>query len=1095
MYRPISLHEDIALKRVISAPRDQKPGYNWRGAIGSERVQVPQILVSRGGMDEELSLADVAEVIGNALTDLLLSREEKEDVIFNDANRNFVSGVAQSVAQGLVEQVRDGGHLRLSQNDLYLLIEKALIENDAHDVAKSLVFSRSLNRNGDVVVGEDLPSMPVRLIRRNGNVVPWSESKIEIAVRKAFLSIREDPEAAITVAKAVTERVRQGDQAFVHIEDVQDMVQEALMRLGYYKAAEAYILYRAQRSRLRMEEEKAAAATLEEARQESMVVVVGDDGQSQFWDGSELKKRISFASIGLDLCLDEATIERELLRSIGAEVSARDLKSTIILNAKALIERDADFAKFAGRIMLSYIYEEVLDWSIQLDGMEGLKPAHTQAFKQYLKHGVEIRRLNPDVLDYDLDKLAEALDPSADLDFDYLGIQTLYDRYLIIDKTGERSRRIETPQFFWMRVAMGLFKKEKEGTREDWVMRLYSLYKGRRFCSSTPTLFNSGTLHSQLSSCYLYKVDDSIESIMIRGIAENAFLSKWAGGLGGSWTAVRGTGGYIQGTNGESQGIVPFLKLHNDQLVAVNQGGKRRGSGCAYLETWHNDIEDFIELRKNTGDERRRCHDMNTANWIPDLFMKRMEARENWTLFRANETPDLHDLYGKAFEERYIEYEKRAAEGKIWKRTVPAIELWKSILKMLFETGHPWITFKDPCNVRSPQDHAGVIHSSNLCTEITLNTSADETAVCNLGSVVLDTHITADGALDHDLLKETITVAIRALDNVIDINFYPTEAARNSNTKHRPIGMGVMGLQNALYKRGLSFASDAAVEFNDELMEAVAYYAYGASADLAAERGAYASYKGSKWDRGLLPQDTLELLEDERGMKIDVPKGGKMDWSVVREKIADKGMRNSNVLAIAPTATISNIMGTTPCIEPNYKNLFVKSNLAGDFIVLNRELVRDLKKEGQWDQAMLDQLKYFDGELEYIDEISQDIKDKHKTVFGIEYEFIINAAARRQKWIDQSQSVNLFLAEPDIKTLSHMYRRAWHTGLKTTYYLRTMQASNIEKATIDVKKQTRGRMGEAHAPAAAAAAGFTEEQKVACSLEAMANGEECEACQ
>ena len=974
--------------------------------------------------------------------------------------------------------------MRLSESDLYLLIEKALLENEAYDVAKSLAFRRSLEKHGSVDLNAGLSTLPVRLIRRNGNVVPWSETKIEIAVRKAFLTIKENPEPSIDIAHAVTEKIRRGDQSFVHIEDVQDMVQEELMRQGHFKAAEHYILYRAQRSRLREEQE----ANAEDPNQEYMVTVSDEQGGSSFWDGMELKKRISFASIGLDLCLSEIEIERELRRSIGSEISEKDLKATIILNAKSLIEKDADFAKFAGRILLSYIYEEVLNWSISRDGIDKLKQAHKTAFKAYLKHGVSIKRLNPELLDrYNLDKLAEALDPTADLDFDYLGIQTLYDRYLIVDKTGNKPRRLETPQFFWMRVAMGLFKRE-ENNRDEWVVRLYNLYKGRRFCSSTPTLFNSGTLHSQLSSCYLYKVDDSIESIMIRGVAENAFLSKWAGGLGGSWTSVRGTGGYIQGTNGESQGIIPFLKLHNDQLVAVNQGGKRRGSGCAYLETWHNDIEDFLELRKNTGDERRRCHDMNTANWIPDLFMKRMADRGTWTLFRSNEVPDLHDLYGKAFEQRYCEYEALAAEGKIWSRQMPALELWKGMLKMVFETGHPWITFKDPCNVRSPQDHCGVIHSSNLCTEITLNTSADETAVCNLGSVVLDTHITRDGALDHEMLKETITVAIRALDNVIDINFYPTEAAKTANSRHRPIGLGVMGLQNALYKRGLAFASDAAVEFNDEMMEAIAYYAYGASSDLAKELGTYSSYKGSKWDRGLLPQDTLDLLEDERGRNIDVPRGGKMDWSVVRSKIEAHGMRNSNVLAIAPTATISNIMGTTPCIEPNYKNLYVKSNLSGDFIVLNSELVKDLKKAGLWNQEMLDQLKYFDGELDAIDDIPEALKHKHKTVFGIGHEFIVDAASRRQKWIDQAQSVNLFLATPDLKTLSHMYRRAWDKGLKTTYYLRTLQASNIEKATIDVKKEVRGI-------AAGAKREYTAEEKNACSLEAMLNGGTCEACQ
>jgi ribonucleoside-diphosphate reductase alpha chain len=1088
MYRSIDPTEDIVLKQVITdrfalPPADRM--FLWRDVLPKEkRVPISDIIVTRGNAESQFSLEDVADAIGDSLADLLIARSEDEKSIFSDVNRQFVSDVAHAVANSLTKSLDEGGRLRLSESDLYLLIEKALLENEAYDVAKSLAFRRSLEKHGSVDLNAGLSTLPVRLIRRNGNVVPWSETKIEIAVRKAFLTIKENPEPSIDIAHAVTEKIRRGDQSFVHIEDVQDMVQEELMRQGHFKAAEHYILYRAQRSRLREEQE----ANAEDPNQEYMVTVSDEQGGSSFWDGMELKKRISFASIGLDLCLSEIEIERELRRSIGSEISEKDLKATIILNAKSLIEKDADFAKFAGRILLSYIYEEVLNWSISRDGIDKLKQAHKTAFKAYLKHGVSIKRLNPELLDrYNLDKLAEALDPTADLDFDYLGIQTLYDRYLIVDKTGHKPRRLETPQFFWMRVAMGLFKRE-ENNRDEWVVRLYNLYKGRRFCSSTPTLFNSGTLHSQLSSCYLYKVDDSIESIMIRGVAENAFLSKWAGGLGGSWTSVRGTGGYIQGTNGESQGIIPFLKLHNDQLVAVNQGGKRRGSGCAYLETWHNDIEDFLELRKNTGDERRRCHDMNTANWIPDLFMKRMADRGTWTLFRSNEVPDLHDLYGKAFEQRYCEYEALAAEGKIWSRQMPALELWKGMLKMVFETGHPWITFKDPCNVRSPQDHCGVIHSSNLCTEITLNTSADETAVCNLGSVVLDTHITRDGALDHEMLKETITVAIRALDNVIDINFYPTEAAKTANSRHRPIGLGVMGLQNALYKRGLAFASDAAVEFNDEMMEAIAYYAYGASSDLAKELGTYSSYKGSKWDRGLLPQDTLDLLEDERGRNIDVPRGGKMDWSVVRSKIEAQGMRNSNVLAIAPTATISNIMGTTPCIEPNYKNLYVKSNLSGDFIVLNSELVKDLKKSGLWNQEMLDQLKYFDGELDAIDDIPEALKHKHKTVFGIGHEFIVDAASRRQKWIDQAQSVNLFLATPDLKTLSHMYRRAWDKGLKTTYYLRTLQASNIEKATIDVKKEVRGI-------AAGAKREYTAEEKNACSLEAMLNGGTCEACQ
>lgn len=1085
MIQKISFEEDLELKRFAATPKEKKPRFDWSTVLGDNRLHRPEIKIDADGSERDFDLAEIADTIGNALTDLLLSRQEDE--IFTEVNRKFVGSVAESVGEVLAKQIEQGRALKLSTHDIHLLIEKALIENDAHDVARSLMFGRIKSSSKDA---ERAP-VSIRLIRRNGQVVPWSESKIEIAVRKAFLALHVDSEPAIEIARAVTDRLNSVGQAFINIEDVQDAVQEEMMRQGHFKVAESYILYRAHRSRVREEE---GLAPVDESQQESMIVVTEADGQNTFWDGVDLKRRIDFATIGLDLNLGADEIEKELRRSLYPEMKRADLQKTIILNAKALIERDADFARFAGRILLSFIYEEVLGWDIVRDGVEQLKEAHRRGFKTYLKRAIEIDRVHPKLLEFDLDKIAAALDPSADLDFDYLGVQTMYDRYLIVDKTAKSHRRLEVPQYFWIRVSMGLFHHEKED-REGYAIRLYNLYKSRRFCSSTPTLFNSGTLHSQLSSCYLYKVDDSIESIMHRGIADNAFLSKWAGGLGGSWTAVRGTGGFIKGTNGESQGVIPFLKLHNDQLVAVNQGGKRRGSGCAYLETWHNDLDDFLELRKNTGDDRRRTHDMNTANWIPDLFMKRMEARQDWTLFRSNETPDLHDLYGKAFEDRYCEYEAMAERGEIFGQKRPAIDLWKVMLRMIFETGHPWITFKDPCNIRSPQDHCGVIHSSNLCTEITLNTSDEETAVCNLGSVVLDSHLDKDGHLDHEKLRETISIAVRALDNVIDINFYPTEAAKTANSRHRPIGLGIMGLQNALYKKDIAFASQAAVDFNDEFMEAIAYYAYEASSDLAAEHGTYSSYKGSKWDRGLMPQDTLDLLEDERGEKVDVPRAGKMDWKPLREKIAKHGMRNSNVLAIAPTATISNIMGTTPCIEPTYKNLFVKSNLSGDFIVLNGELVRDLKKRGLWTPEMLDQVKYFDGELESIEGVPQDLRDKYRTAFGIEYSYFIDAAARRQKWIDQSQSVNLFLPVADIKTLSHMYREAWRKGLKTTYYLRTLGASNIEKATTSVKKEVRGRAGVATNDAPVPKKEYTEAEVKACSLEAMMNGEECEACQ
>lgn len=1087
-----SLEEDTRLKRFTTTPVEEKPNYNWHETIIDQSLCLPNVKIEKEGKERAFDVKEIAKVIGNALTDLLLSRQETEK-IFTTQNQSFVNAVVKSVLEGLNRRIQKENIKKLTQDEIDLLIEKVLIENDAHDVARSLLFKRSAQVKENNVpqngTNTEHSLMNLRLIRRNGQVVRWNENKIEIAVRKAFLVLQADSEPAVAISCAVTKRVQKLGHAFIHIEDVQDMVQEELMRQGHYKIAENYILYRSHRAQQRENAQKSQVNSLE---QESMVVIKNPDGSSVLWNGFDLKKRIQFGLIGLDLNLDSEMIERELRRSIFTEINASDLKTTIILNAKALIEKDADFSLFSGRILLSYIYEEVLGWDIVKDGIEQLKRFHQKQFSRYLKNGVQLGRIAPKLLDYDLDHLADSLDPSADLDFDYLGIQTLYDRYLIVDKTQKQPRRIETPQFFWMRVAMGIFHEE-EKDREEWTARLYNLYKSRLFCSSTPTLFNSGTLHSQLSSCYLYKVDDTIESIMQRGIADNAYLSKWAGGLGGSWTAVRGTGGHIQGTNGESQGVIPFLKLHNDQLVAVNQGGKRRGSGCAYLETWHNDIIDFLELRKNTGDERRRTHDMNTANWLPDLFMKRMEARQSWTLFRSNEVADLHECYGKEFEQRYLHYEKSAEKGEIFGRKIPAIDLWKGMLKMLFETGHPWITFKDPCNIRSPQDHTGVIHSSNLCTEITLNTNAEETAVCNLGSVVLDTHLKSDGSLDHKQLEETITVAVRALDNVIDINFYPTKAALTSNKRHRPIGLGVMGLQNALYQRRQKFNSQDAIEFNDTFMETIAYYAYQSSSNLAAERGAYSSYEGSKWQRGILPPDTIDLLEQERGEKIEVPREGQLDWDALREKIKRQGMRNSNVLAIAPTATISNIMGTSPCIEPAYKNIFVKSNLSGEFIVINSFLVKDLKKRGLWNSQTLEQLKYFDGELADIKEIPDDLKELYSTAFGIDYNYIIEAASRRQKWIDQSQSLNLFLAHPDLKMLSHMYRAAWKKGLKTTYYLRTFGASNIEKATIGVKKEKKGIFVETEEKK-----GSQEkliEQKKACEIEAMRNGEICEYCQ
>jgi len=1064
---------DLELKRAAALDDPRRPRIDVVAAIADlDAPEVPLVLVEEDGGERPFAAALAAEPVADALATLALAGGEAE--ADTAAARAIVRAISGDVV-GRLAEVAARGARRVTVHDLSVLIEAALIAAGYFEVAKALVLRRALPPASETRRAGEL-----RLIRRSGEVATWRAAKIEVAIRKAFLSLELESDPAVALARRVSERAHALGMAYVPIETVQDIVQEELVLGGHMRVAERYIVYRAERALLRAQEGAGDGDPAAPA-----IPVLEPDGRESAWSGEDLRERIAFASIGLDLALDARALERELRRAIRPGVARADLQRLVVLNAKALVERDSDYSRFAGRILLSYVYEEALGWDIVRDGVGALKRFHERGLRAMLTHGVQIRRIDARLLDYDVPRLAAALDPSADLDFDFLGLQTLYDRYLLVDKTGARPRRIEAPQLFWLRVAMGVCLAEPEGEgREARAVDLYSMYKQRRFCSSTPTLFNAGTPHSQLSSCYLYKIEDTLTSIVGRGIAENAMCSKWAGGLGGSWTAVRGTGSHIESTNGESQGVVPFLKMHNDQLVAVNQGGKRAGSGCAYLEVWHNDIREFLELRRNTGDERRRTHDMNTACWIPDLFMKRVEARADWTLFRSNEVPDLHETYGGDFEERYVAYEARAAAGEIHGETIPAIELWKQMLKMLFETGHPWLTFKDPCNVRSPQDHAGVIHSSNLCTEITLNTGPDETAVCNLGSVVADQHLTADGEIDHAKLRETIRVAVRALDDVIDVNFYPTEPARTANMRHRPVGLGVMGLQYALYSKGLAFGSQEAIAFGDELMEAVAHYAYEASSDLAAERGTYQSYAGSKWDRGLLPQDTLDLLEAERGEAVEVPRGGRLDWAPLREKIAAQGMRNSNVLAIAPTATIANIMGTSPCIEPMYKNLFAKSNLSGDFVVVNPFLVRDLKACGLWTAALAEQLKARDGDLTEIAEVPAELKERYRTAFQIAPEALIDAAARRQKWIDQSQSLNLFLAAPDIKAMSHMYRRAWHAGLKTTYYLRTLGASSIEKATVA-------------APAAAArpAAAVAEPAQLACSIEAMRNGGECEACQ
>lgn len=889
--------------------------------------------------------------------------------------------------------------------------------------------------------------------KRDGRVVPFDPSLIERAMGKAFRAelnlAKEQPLDSDVLAdiRRMTDEVLEEiaplarGKSGVDVEKVQDFVEMTMMRHGHFRVARRYIVYRAERAKLRA---LRAPVEQDEAPARQRLHVTLEDGVRIPFDESRIRRRLNEAVRGLEKECNAEELLEDVMRSVFDGIKTREVYRAMILAARSRIERDPAYDVVASRLMLMTINGEVL--GKHESDPEDLDRLYRKQFEHYVVDGIAAGRLTPEIRRYDLNRIAAALKPERDHQFKYLGLQAIHDRYLL----HVEGRRIETPQYFWMRVAMGLAMEEGD-QRHERAIEFYDVLSSFRFTSATPTLFNSGTLHPQLSSCYLTTVMDDLDHIF-KCVSDNAKLSKWAGGLGNDWSNIRATGALIKGTNGESQGVIPFLKVVNDTAVAVNQGGKRKGAVCSYLETWHLDIEEFLDLRKNTGDDRRRTHDMNTANWIPDLFFKRVRSEGQWTLFSPNDVPDLHDLYGRAFEERYEHYERLAAAGKIkLHRKVAAVELWRKMLTRLFETGHPWMTFKDPCNVRSPQDHVGVVHSSNLCTEITLNTSKDETAVCNLGSINLKAHVSG-GKLDLELLRDTIRVAMRMLDNVIDINYYPTPEARNANLRHRPVGLGIMGFQDALAALGISFASEGAVEFADRSMEAISYYAILASAELAAERGTYQSYPGSKWDRGLLPIDTVDLLEAERGEKLDVDRSASMDWEPVRAAVREHGMRNSNVMAIAPTATISTIIGVTQSIEPNYKLLYVKSNLSGEFTQIDLGLVNELKSRGLWDADMLEQIKYYDGSLAEIRRVPQDVKDRYQTAFEIDPYWIIECAARRQKWIDQGQSLNLYMAGPSGKKLNDMYLLAWEKGLKTTYYLRTLAATQVEKSTIDVNK-------------------------------------------
>ena len=953
--------------------------------------------------------------------------------------------------------------------------------------------------------------------KRDGRVAPFDDGLIGRAISNAFraelnladgqpLDSKTDQEVR-EITEEVSEAVADdaGTSGGTDVERVQDMVEILLMKRGHYRVARRYIVYRAEHEKIRVLQQVDEVEGEDSARPQIQIKL--EDGVSIPFDVKRIRRRFELACEGLDDCEPEVLLE-EVMKSVFDGISVAEIYRAMILAARSRIEIDPAYDIVAARLLRMVIANEALG-SAPLDHDEQNKLYRNQ-FEHYIIDGIVADRLTPDLRQYDLTRLAEALKPENDSLFKYPGMQAVYDRYLLhID-----GRRIEMPQYFWMRVSMGLAIREEN--KEERAIEFYNLLSSMRFTSATPTLFNSATLHPQLSSCYLSTVSDNLDHIF-KCVSDNAKLSKWAGGLGNDWTSIRATNSYIKGTNGRSQGVIPFLKVVNDTAVAVNQGGKRKGAVCSYLETWHMDVEEFLDLRKNTGDDRRRTHDMHTANWIPDVFMKRVQNNEDWTLFSPNEVPDLHDLVGKAFEDRYVEYEKLADEGKIeMHRRLPAVELWRKMLTRLFETGHPWITWKDPSNIRSPQDHCGVVHSSNLCTEILLNTSKDETAVCNLGSVNLWRHI-VDGKLDVELLENTVRTAMRMLDNVIDINYYPTDEARNSNQKHRPVGLGLMGFQDALAAMNISYASPEAVDFADRSMEAISFYSILASSELAAERGTYSSYAGSKWDRGLLPIDTLDLLESERGVAIEVDRSSTMDWDFVRKKIADNGMRNSNCMAIAPTATISTIVGVSQSIEPVYKHLYVKSNLSGEFTHVNTSLVNELKDRGLWDHEMLNDLKYFDGTLTEIPRVPADVKARYLTSFEVEPKWIIECASRRQKWIDMGQSLNLYMCEPSGRKLHDIYMLAWQKGLKTTYYLRTLAATQIEKSTVDVNKygvqprwmknksasdnitvdrdgesqqfRTDTAEGPSNAPHAAPATDMTNVQ--ACSLD----DPDCEACQ
>lgn len=1081
------MNESFLKSRHEDLPALIKQRNSFEHALNSQNITtmsgIEYKIVKRNGMFVPFSKERIFKAVEAAFNDK--SSQHLSKGVLPQEFQDTITFITEQVVQKVLSEI-DRGDI-VSVERIQDIVEKKLIKDGFHDTARDYIVYREQRKSL-----RDVETAPITVIRRDGKVVRFNPIKISSAIQKAFLSTQNLTEKFahsfdMEVINDLTSQIINNlvktyeTSTSIPLETIQDTVEKYLMMNGYYEVAKKYILYREERNKARLEKiiDKEDLETKFQL-DESYTVFKSDASSYNLYKKDLLVKFLfvskKFKNVDAHLLTDLA------FANCYEGMKESEIDISCIMAARAGIEKEPEYAYVAAALLLDVLYRDVVGINIVDPRLE---QSQREYFLKYIQHGIDLQRLSPELASYDLQCLANAMDFSRDSLFSYLGIQTLYDRYFIHCN----QKRLETPQIFWMRVAMGLALGEGNKKTEK-AIEFYNVLSQFLFMSATPTLFNSGTVFPQLSSCYLSTISDDLKHIY-KVISDDALLSKWSGGLGNDWTNVRAIGAHIKGTNGKSQGVIPFIKVANDTALAVNQGGKRKGALCVYLELWHLDIEDFLELRKNTGDERRRTHDINTANWIPDLFFKRLLLNESWTLFSPNEVPELHSSYGKKFEELYLYYEKQAEEGKIELfRKIEANVLWRKMLGMLYETGQPWITFKDPSNIRSPQDHEGVIYSSNLCTEILLNTSEEETAVCNLGSLNLVAHI-ENGSINHEKIKKTIFTAIRMLDNVIDLNYYPIPETEKSNKRHRAIGLGLMGFQDALYRLNISYADHKAIEFADESMEIISYYAILASSQLAKERGTYLTYKGSKWDRGLLPIDTLDLLEKERGSEyVEFDKSSKLDWTSVRESIKNFGMRNSNVMALAPTATISNIVGITQSIEPVYKHLFVKSNLSGEFTIPNTYLIQRLKELNLWDEEMLDDLKYFDGSLMEISRVPEELKKVFLTAFEIEPEWLIECASRRQKWIDQGQSLNLYLAEPNGKKLSKMYLHAWKKGLKTTYYLRALGATSVEKSSADINKrgiQPRWMKNKS------ASSGIVVNRKSGTTMCSMEDG--CESCQ